>query len=106
MKKAVTTPKTVERIVEKVVENTTEIVDVEGGFITLLDTEVYVQCTSYAYTGKLSGVNHTFIELSEPSLVYETGSWTDKKWKNAERLPCEKIVLLVSQIESAFTVKR
>jgi len=106
MKKAVVTPKKVEKVVEVVTEQVMEIVDSEGGPVTMLNQDVYVACTSYAYSGKLTGVNDKFIELSDPSIVYETGPWGGKVWKDAQRLPTSKCVIFQSQIENMFVVER
>ena len=106
MKKIVKTPKTVERVVEKVIEETSEVVDIAGGPLDLLGKVVYVSCSSYAYTGKLSGVNDKFIELEEPSIVFETGAFTASAWKDAQRLPCKKTLIFFAQIEQMFEVVR
>lgn len=106
MKKLVTTPKKIEKVVEVVTEHLTEIVDSDGGPVTLLGKEVYVACTSYAYSGKLVGVNDKFIELEEPYLVYDTGNWNNKKWQDAQRLPTSKCCLFMAQIENIFAVER
>lgn len=106
MKKLVVTPKKVEKVVEVVTENNVEVVDSEGGPVTMLGETVYVACTSYAYTGTLTGVNDKYLELTNPSIVYETGAWTAPDWKDAQRLPTDKCNLLLSQVESIFVVKR
>ena len=108
MKKVVVTPKKIEieKVVEVVTEEVTEIVESEGGPMTLLGKEVYVACASYAYAGKLTGVNDKFIELSEPSIVYETGPWSGKAWKDAQRLPAAKCIIFQAQIETLFAVER
>jgi hypothetical protein len=64
------------------------VVEVEAeGFLALLGKKVTVFSLNYIYHGTLSGVNDTCIQLEEPSIVYETGSFADKNWKNAQRLP-------------------
>jgi hypothetical protein len=106
MKKLVKTPKKVEKVIEVVTEEVSTVVESEGGAVTMLGKTVYVSCTSYAYTGLLSGVNDKFIELSDPSIVYETGAWTDKSWKDAQKLPTKTTVVFLSQVESMFVVER
>jgi len=66
-----------------------EIVEVtEGvGLEGLLNKDVLLICSAYFYTGKLSGVNDTFVELENASIVYETGEWSSKGYKDAQRLP-------------------
>lgn len=102
MKKIVKTPKTVEKIVEKVIEETSEIVESEAGLITLLGKYVFVMCLNYSYYGKLSGVNSTEIELEDSYLVYETGEWNAKTWKDAQKLPTKKSYIRLAVIEQYF----
>lgn len=104
MKKIIKTPKTVEKVVEVVVEETSEIKEMEGGPVTLLGKEVYISCSSYAYVGTLIGVNDKFLEVENPSIVYETGPWMNKDWKDAQKLPTDKLIIFQIQIESLFEV--
>ena len=61
---------------------------VEGeGLEGLLGEEVTLLCLSYFYTGKLVGVNDTCVLLENPAIIYETGPWTDKSWKDTQNLP-------------------
>jgi len=65
-----------------------KVEEVDGeGFLALLDCQVVVFCANYIYTGKLEGVNDDCIKLSSPRLVYETGAFTDKTFKDAQALP-------------------
>ena len=106
MKKLVKKPVKVEKVVEVVTEEVDSVVDAEGGPVTLLGKNVYVSCASYAYSGTVTGVNDRFLELSDPSIVYETGPWTASAWKDAQRLPTDSITIFFSQVESVFAVKR
>ena len=106
MKRAKKTPKTVEKVIEKVVEETTEIFECDGGYEYLLTKEIVVITTGYIYTGICIGVNGQFLELENPSIIYETGPWTDQKWKDAQRLPTDVIRLERSQWEAPFELKR
>jgi hypothetical protein len=58
-----------------------------GGLESLLAQEIVVMCRNYFYTGKLTGINTDSIELSNASLVYETGEWSSKGYKEAQKLP-------------------
>jgi len=106
MKKSVKKPVVVEKVVEKVTEYVEEIQDVDNGYINLLGKEVYVSCGNYAYTGVLIGVNSSIIEIMDPSIVYETGPWNQKNWKDNQRLPTEFAFVNIDHIESLFAVKR
>ena len=74
------------------------------GLEKLLGERVTLFCLNYIYTGKLTGVNATCVLLSEPSIVYETGPFTEKKWKDAQPLPNELYVMLAC-VESFGIVK-
>ena len=71
----------------------TQLIEVENeGFISLLGKQVEVRCNVYIYTGILEGVNDTCIKLKDAAIVYETGAFTDNKYKNAQRIPGEQYV--------------
>ena len=62
--------------------------DVQGeGLVALLGERVTLYCAIYIYSGKLVGVNDTFVKLADAEIVYNTGSFTEKKWETAENLP-------------------
>lgn len=94
------------KVTPKVVENVTEVVEESGGPLVLLGKTVYVSCTSYAFTGKLTGVNDKFIEVDDPEIVYETGAWSAKTFKGTEKLPTPRICIFLTQVESMFEVVR
>lgn len=82
-----------------------EAVEVSGeGFESLLGETITCFCAVYIYTGKLVGVNQTCIKLEKPKIVYETGSFTDKSWKDAQALP-NTIYLQLGMIEAFGVVK-
>ena len=56
------------------------------GLDSLLGERVLLMCGNYFYTGKLVGVNKTFVELSDAAIVYETGEWSASSFKDAQRL--------------------
>ena len=77
-----------------------EVQEVEGdGLVGLLGKQVMLFCLNYIYTGKLSGVNETCVLLENPSIVYETGAFSDVKFKDAQAIP-NSIYVQVSAIES------
>ncbi len=80
-----------------------QVQEVEGeGLIGLMGKRVTLFCVNYIYTGDLTGVNDTCVCLSNPAVVYETGSFSDKNWKDAQSLPND-LYVNTSAIES-FTV--
>ena len=82
-----------------------QIIEVENeGFMALIDEVITVFSLNYIYTGKLVGVNDTCILLDEPSIVYETGSFDSKDWKDAQKLP-NQLYVQMGCIESFGLVK-
>ena len=75
------------------------------GFVSLMGEVVTVFCASYIYTGKLVGVNDTFIKLENASIVYETGAFSDKSWKDAQKLPNKDWYVQTCTIESFGILK-
>jgi hypothetical protein len=84
---------------------TVELVEVPNeGFVSLLGQVVTLFCMNYIYTGILEGVNDTCVLLREPKIVYETGPFTTKEWKDAQKLPSSLYVQTAS-IESFGIIK-
>lgn len=81
------------------------ITEVEGeGLVSLLNERVTLFCANYIYTGKLAGVNETCVLLEDASIVYETGAFTEKNWKDAQALP-NKWYVQTNAIESFGVLK-
>jgi len=81
----------------------TEVIEVATeGFISLLGKTVTLFCANYIYTGKLIGVNDTCVKLQNPKIVYETGAFSEKDWKDAQSLPND-LYVMQGLIES-FTI--
>lgn len=70
----------------------------------LLGERVTFFCLNYIYTGTLTEVTETCVLLTDPSIVYETGPFTDPEWKDAQPLPHE-LYVMQSAIESFGRVK-
>ena len=78
--------------------------DKNEGLVKLLGQTVTFFCLNYIYTGKLAGVNTHDVKLSNPKLVYETGPFNTKDWKDAQPLPNE-IYIRLSCVEAYGIVK-
>lgn len=78
--------------------------DTEDGLESYLGQRITLFCMNYIYTGKLSGVNATCVKLDEPKIVYETGPFEDKHWKDAQALP-SAIYVQLSAVEAWGVVK-
>ena len=74
------------------------------GLEKLLGERVTLFCMNYIYTGKLIGVNDSCVLLGDAAIVYETGAFSDKAWKDAQPLPNEWYVKTAS-IESFGLLK-
>lgn len=74
------------------------------GFISLIGQRITVFCAVYIYTGDLVGVNDTCIKLENPAIVYETGAFDSKQWKDAQSLP-NTIYIQTAMVESFGVVK-
>lgn len=74
--------------------------DKSEGLATLMGKKVILFCGNYFYAGVLTGVNKTQVKLEEPSIVYETGSFSDAKWKDAQRLHVNALYVRIPAIEA------
>jgi hypothetical protein len=64
-----------------------EVTEVQGeGLEALLGEQVILFCVNYFYAGKLVGINADFVLLEDGGIVYETGPFTDKSWKDFQRI--------------------
>ena len=81
------------------------VTEVEGeGLVGLLGQRVTLFCMNYIYTGNLEGVNDTCVLLSDAHIVYETGPFESKDWKDAQKLPND-LYVQIGAIESFGVVK-
>ncbi len=81
------------------------IEEVNGeGLEKLIGERVTLLCINYIYTGKLSGVNDSCVLLTDAAIVYETGAFTEKDWKDAQSLPQDWYVQLAA-VESFGILK-
>lgn len=79
--------------------------EVEGeGLVALLGKTVTFFCMNYIYTGLLTGVNDTCVLLENPKIVYETGPFNTKDWKDAQSLP-SSIYVQTAAIEAFGEIK-
>jgi hypothetical protein len=77
------------------------VTEVEGeGLEALLGQNVLLFCMNYIYTGKMVGVNSSFVKIEGAKIVYETGSFSDKNYKDAQNLPASEWYVQTSAIES------
>jgi len=77
----------------------------DDGLDALLGEMVSLWCVNYIYTGKLTGVDDTCVKLEDAAIVYETGPFAEKGWKDAQSLPWRTHYISRSAIESFGGVK-
>jgi hypothetical protein len=78
-----------------------EVTEVKGkGLEAFLGQEVLLFCMNYIYTGTLVGVSETCVLLQNPSIVYETGEWNEKRYSDAQKLHTDQWYVQRNAIES------
>lgn len=70
------------------------------GLEALLGKRVLLMCAGYFYEGELVGVNSTCVKLSDPAIVYETGSFQDKEYEDIQKLHANTWYVQTGLIES------
>jgi len=80
-------------------EVTTVVEVANEGLISLLNENVLVMCMNYFYFGKLIGVNDTCIKLEKAHIIYETGAFSDKSFKD-KQFVSDEMYIQTSSIES------
>lgn len=82
----------------KVLKN---VVEVEAeGLLALIGQNVTLFCGVYIYNGNLVGVNESCVKLENAGIVYETGAFTDKQFKDIQKLPNSVWYVKTAAIES------
>lgn len=77
-----------------------EVVEIPNeGLISLLNKLILVMCGNYFYYGKLVGVNETCIKIEKCHQIFETGSFTDKCFKDKQFI-AENWYIQLNAIES------
>jgi hypothetical protein len=65
-----------------------KLVEVENsGFEASIGEVITLFCCRYIYTGKLTCVSATTLELTDAAIVYDTGAFDKKEWDDAQKLP-------------------
>jgi hypothetical protein len=82
-----------------------KVEEVDGeGLMNFMGETITLFCLNYIYAGKLIGVNDTFVKLENGHIVYDTGSFSDKKFKDAQFVSNE-LYVMISSIESFSKLK-
>lgn len=81
------------------------VTEVENeGLEGLMGQRVTLFSLNYIYTGKLVGVNDRFVKLEDAAIVYETGAFDTKDWKDAQKLP-NPVYVMLRCVESFMVLK-
>jgi len=75
------------------------------GLEALLGETVTIFCACYIYTGKLVGLDTKCIKIEDASIVYETGPFNEKNWKDAQKLPQKYWYAQTEMVESFGLLK-
>jgi hypothetical protein len=75
------------------------------GIAELLGERITLFCWNYIYTGKLVAVNGEEVTLEDPAIVYETGPFNEKNWKDAQSLPEKQWTVCMQAVESYGVMK-
>lgn len=82
-----------------------QVEEVQGeGLIALLGERVTFFCSNYIYTGTLVGVNDEFVKLEKGGIVFETGAFTDDKWKDYQPFPGGGVGYVMKQAIETFLI--
>lgn len=74
------------------------------GLYALMGERITLFCLNYFYTGKLAGIGEDCVKLEDAAIVYETGEFTSKDWKDAQPLP-RPVYVMRQAIESFMVLK-
>ena len=70
------------------------------GLESLIGRKVILFCANYFYTGRLVGVNKTTVKLEDAAICYETGPFSDAKYKDEQSLCVKEHYVRIPAIES------
>ena len=86
------------KLVQVIETNESALESLKGKRVTFL-------CLNYIYVGELVGVNETSVCLKNPAIVYETGKFSDKSYKDEQSLCVEEFFISMNCIESFGELK-
>lgn len=75
------------------------------GLDAFLGQPITLWCLNYIYAGTLTGLNDTCVKLTDASIVFETGPFTEPGWEDSQKLPGDVHYVQLAAIESFGGVK-
>jgi hypothetical protein len=83
-----------------------ELTEVKNeGLVKLIGERVTFFCANYFYLGDLVGVNDYCVLIENPKIIYDTGAWSEKNYKNSESLNVRELYININTIESFGVIK-
>jgi len=80
--------------------------DKAEGLESLLGESVLLMCMNYFYAGKLIGVNEADVILEDARIVYDTGTWSNDSYSDAQKIGPKEWLIRVYSIESYGKVEK
>ena len=74
------------------------------GLMGFMGQRLTLFCGNYIYTGLLTGVNDQCVKLEDAAIVYETGPFNEKDWKDSQKLP-QPVYVMLAWVESFMLLK-
>jgi len=68
--------------------------ETNNGLEQLIGETVLLMCANYFYHGRIKALSDTDVELSEASIVYDTGPWDEEGFSDQQTLPGNVFVRL------------
>ena len=70
------------------------------GYSSLIGENITVFCCRYIYHGKLIEEGKSFIKIQSPSIVYETGCFTENNFKDIQSMNTKTFSINKDSVES------
>ena len=87
-------------MVKKYIEEKTDNPLEEDGYSELIGENITVFCCRYIYYGKLIAEGEGFIKLENPSIVYETGSFSKDNFETIQSMNTKTFCINKDSVES------
>jgi len=83
----------------KVVAPAVQVIEVAGeGLMSFLEKPIMLMTPNFIYSGTLVGVNDEFVKLSDAGIVFETGAFSNKNYKDFQKFDADHYVMKASII--------
>jgi len=76
----------------------------QTGLTEYLGKKITLFCCNYIYTGTLVALDKSWAKIEGAGIVYETGAFSEKNWKDMQPLP-HPVYIRLSSVESVMVLK-